>query len=101
MLWAHMTTPEALRVFTNETLFKMHHVKKCITGVEGVDHAVVLSDQEMAQMSKIDIETVYKAINEVNLGPKMIAEGECKCGFSFGLPLNWEYEHFFSTSSLC
>jgi hypothetical protein len=100
ILWASMVAPEFIQCMGNENLFKLYHIQKCVTGIEGVDGPVMLTSQDVDNLLKMDIEKIYKVINEVNIGPVMKAEGECKCGFKFTVPLNWEYDHFFGASSL-
>lgn len=101
LLWASMVAQEFTSCIGNENLFKLYHIQKCITGIEGVQIPVMLTENEVDDLSKVDIETIYNVINDVNIGPVMQADGECKCGFKFKVPLNWEYDHFFSVSSLC
>lgn len=75
-------------------------LRGAIYGVDG-DTNVKLAENELDEMDKYDIEHATKAIGEKNLGPKMMLEEKCRrCGFEMGIPIDWGYDNFFSSSSV-
>lgn len=61
---------------------------------------VVITDSELDEMSKRDIETLIHEINSKAIGPNMAVEGNCPhCDFAFKMPIDWGYDNFFAVSS--
>jgi hypothetical protein len=102
MLWLHMTGDEAKEAAGDQTLMKLHFISKCVVGVEGFDDSVLLTQEELGSLGKLDIEKISQAINEINFGPSLIVNGECPnrdCTTPFMWPIDWDYDNFFSVSS--
>lgn len=103
MLWANMVTNEVKEAGGDSQLMKLHFVKHCIVGVEGVEEAIALTEPELDSLRKIDIENISYEINKINVGPSLRAVGKCPvkgCEMPFLWSVNWDYDHFFTISSL-
>lgn len=99
----HMEDPEIMIAGGDPNLMRLFMIGKCITGVEGVEGQVPLSQSEVDSLRKIDLEILGQHISDVNLGPSLTLSGNCPneiCKIPFQLGLNWDYDHFFSMSSL-
>lgn len=100
MLWVNMESKDAAEAAADEMLMKLHFVSRCITGVEGIDSPVALTPAELGSIRKIDIEIISKEINDMNIGPRLVADGNCpKCNGAFSWPMDWDYPSFFGISS--
>jgi len=63
-------------------------------------HQAVITEAELDEMSKRDIEALTKLIDKHSIGPNMAVEGKCgKCGRPFRLPIDWGYDGFFGDST--
>ncbi len=109
MVWANMVTKELNEFSGNQQLMKLHFIKHCVVGVDGFQDGngkqiiAPLSDEELASLRKIDIEILGRDIDSTNIGPKLIVEGKCPnedCKAPFLWPIDWEYDSFFTISSL-
>jgi hypothetical protein len=70
-----------------------------IHAVPGFDN-VMLSVNELDEMTKRDIEGLTGGIEEHRLGPDMSIEGNCpSCSREFVTALDWGFDGFFGTSS--
>ena len=101
--WFHMEEPEIMVVGADPNLMRLFMISKCITGVEGVEGQLVLTQSEVDSLRKIDLEIIGQRISDVNLGPSLVLNGNCPnepCKVPFMVGLNWDYDHFFSMSSL-
>lgn len=103
MLWVNMTTEEASEAGSDQTLMKLHFISKCTT-YEGPDgEPMMLTEEELGSLRKIDTETIARKINDTNIGVDMMLRGKCpgkSCGYPFAIPVDWDYDHFFSIASL-
>lgn len=102
MLWANMVTNEVKEAGGDSLLMKLHFIRHCVVGVEGVDEAIHLAEPELETLRKIDIERIAYEINAVNIGPSLIAEGNCpneECKVPFLWPIDWDYDSFFTIAS--
>jgi len=100
VLWMHMEGPEMIEAGADEGLMKLHFISKCVTGVEGMEESIVLTDDELNSLKKIDIEILSSAIDKMTIGPSMQVEGDCpNCNTHFYSAVDWSYEGFFSNSS--
>lgn len=101
--WCHIDTQEMANVGNEPTSLKLHFIRAAITGVNGIVEPVALLDEEIGSLRKIDVEMLSDAVNNTNLGPSLTLIGKCPnpdCKAPFSWPLNWDYDHFFSTTSL-
>lgn len=101
--WCNVDTNEMAAVGNEPNSLKLHFVRAAITGVEGMAEPVSLTDSEIGSLRKIDVEKLAAAVNHTNLGPSLTLQGTCpnpECKSPFTWPLNWDYDHFFSTTSL-
>ena len=101
--WFHMEDPEIMYIGGDPNLMRLYMIGKCITGVEGVEGQLVLTQGEIDTLRKVDLERLGQHISDVNLGPSLTLSGNCpdeRCKTPFMLGLNWDYDHFFSMSSL-
>lgn len=79
---------------------KILAARGCIAGINDDAATIVLADNEIDELSKFDLEALTGQLNKDFIGPKMAVEGECEnCGNEFLVPIDWEYNRFFSTSS--
>lgn len=84
---------------TNVGLAKMDVIQNCIQGVKGRD-PMVLTERELDELTKMDIETLVARIDEHEVGPDMSVETKCqRCKRSIRTSLDWGYESFFEVSS--
>ena len=61
---------------------------------------VVLTETDLDELTKRDIEAMTSQIDNHSLGPNMAVEGKCpSCSFDFKLPIDWGYDSFFGDSS--
>lgn len=68
--------------------------------IEGMPDGAVLTEMQVSQMGKYDIEVCQESLNEVIAGPRWEIEGVCpKCEVSFFEAIDWTYDRFFVRSS--
>lgn len=102
MLWTNMVTNEVNEAGGDALLMKLHFIKHCVIGVDGIDDPIVLDESELATLRKIDIEKIANEINRINIGPSLTAKGLCPnedCQAPFVWPIDWDYDNFFTISS--
>lgn len=107
IMWYMFEGPEVAEIGGNEILLKLFMLEKSITGVEGEKAAVILSPEEFNSLKKIDREIASEQLGNMNAGPTLTVSGNCPgkvrgkpCAKPFEYPVNWDYDHFFSMSSL-
>jgi len=101
--WCQLDTPEMVNVASDPMSMKLHFIRHAITGIQGYSEPVVLMDEEIGSLRKVDVEILSGAVNYTNLGPSMTLTGKCpnqECKAPFTWPLDWDYDSFFSTISL-
>jgi hypothetical protein len=70
-----------------------------IYGKDGKPMAIALTDTELDEMSKRDLERITTQIEKNHVGPNMAVEGKCeKCRAAFKMPIDWGYDSFFGSS---
>lgn len=80
---------------------KIMAVQGSVVGLNEDPSELALTDAEMDELSKYDLESIASRVNDEFVGPKMVVEGNCpKCERDFAAPIDWSYDRFFSTSSL-
>jgi hypothetical protein len=106
LLWMHMESQDLVGQ-NDELLVKLYFISKCLTGLEGENNkdgtpmSLVIPKSSLNSLRKMDIELLDRAINKVNLGPSLVASGECpECNRGFYHQIDWNYNHFFGASSL-
>lgn len=83
----------------NHGLAKLDVIRSSIRSVEGHGQ-MMLTDHELDELSKLDIETVVDLVDDREVGPDMSLEEKCpRCKRGFRTSLDWGYESFFTTSS--
>lgn len=106
--WGDMEDKEISESGGDETLMKLFFISRALNGVEdftdkeGNTLRIVLTEQELASLRKMDIEILHNAINKMNLGPSLLIEGKCpnkECKLPYSENLNWDYDDFFSIYS--
>lgn len=78
-------------------------IQNSIVGVEGIEQSefAPLPDAVLDEMTKRDMEAISEAFNSEPPGPLMGVEIECpRCRTDNRAPIDWSYNHFFSSSSL-
>lgn len=84
----------------NESSGKIAAVRGSIVRLNDDDDAVMLTEPELDELSKRDLETLSGLIDEHHAGPDMSVEGVCpKCRTEFMRPIDWRAESFFAISS--
>lgn len=86
---------------------KMTMIKGSIHSIDELEGQHILLENELDEMTKIDIETISSQIDSFTIGPNMFLEGECpkknclsrKSGKKFRQEIDWRYESFFGISS--
>ena len=76
MQWMWMDGPDIVDS-QDELLLKLFFISKCVTGVEGIDGSLVLTQGSLNSLRKIDIERLDQAINKMNLWPSLVVSGDC------------------------
>lgn len=72
----------------------------CTFIIEGMPEGTVLTEREVAQLTKYDTEICQDAMEGVLAGPRWEIEGKCpKCGEPFYDLIDWTYDRFFAISS--
>jgi hypothetical protein len=85
----------------SEMAGKIMAVQSSIVGLNDDGAMIAISDAEMDEVSKFDLESIAARVNDEFVGPKMAIEGKCpKCEREFKAPIDWSYDRFFTTSSL-
>jgi len=75
-------------------------LRSCLLSVEGVEGPPVILDNDADEMSKFDIESTQRTIEERTPGPKMVVESRCRrCKSEMVAMINWASEGFFSLPS--
>lgn len=77
-------------------------LKASIHGIGGKDDhkPAMLTDTDLDELSKRDIEAMINQINRFNVGPNMSVEGDCpQCKYNFRMAIDWGYDSFFGDSS--
>jgi len=97
--WASMEQHDAVGAGANQGLAKLIIIKSSIHECEGIDGQIILTDDELDEMSKLDLERLTTLCDEKVLGPQMAVEGEHK-GRPFRAPIDWGYDNFFGISSV-
>ncbi len=80
---------------------KIMAVQGSVVGLNDEATELSLTDGEVDELSKYDLEAIANRVNDEFVGPKMAVEGHCpKCEREFQAPIDWSYDRFFTTSSL-
>lgn len=83
-----------------EATAKIAVVKSAIVGFNDDTTALAVTDNDIDDITKRDLEQLVLGIDNHHIGPNMSLEGECgKCNRVFRMPLDWRYDNFFSASS--
>ncbi len=70
-----------------------------VVEIVGLERGALMSELQLKQMSKPDLEICREAMDQVLGGPRWFIEGECPiCGEEFYFELDWTYENFFARS---
>lgn len=86
----------------DENQAKIHAVRGSVVGFNGYDPTkiVQLTDPEIDEFYKIDLEGLSKGLDSRTVGPRMSIEGNCPaCNEAFDQIVDWTYNNFFSVSS--
>lgn len=78
-------------------------IQNSIVGVDGVEPAKFspIPESSLDEITKRDIETISKALDDRTPGPQMIVTAECtRCASKWTAPIDWGYDNFFHHSSL-
>jgi hypothetical protein len=93
----------APNLVSNEGAIKEVLLKYSLAGAVAEDIGPVKLDKFkiLENLSKKDIEGAYEKLDEHNGGPVMGLEVDCpSCAHKWNTPLSWDYNFFFSNSSL-
>ena len=104
-----MSSPKwsaAVNAFGQEGDAKAAIAKGSVVALNDSPDALILTDAEIDELSKLDLEDVCDGVDERYVGPNMSIEGTCQSkvceaigGTEFRLSINWDYDNFFSGSS--
>jgi hypothetical protein len=84
----------------SEELARLAMLRASIIGIND-EPSSYLSDDELDELSKPDLELLTQTFDDNWIGPKMSVEGHCpNCEREFKRPINWKYESFFGVSSV-
>jgi hypothetical protein len=85
----------------NEATAKIATIRSSIVGFNDDPNEISLSDDELDELSKKDLEGISSLLNTDYLGPRMVVEGECpRCEAPFKQMIDWSYGGFFTSSSV-
>jgi len=62
---------------------------------------IAVVDSDLAEMSKVDFESIASTLDATALGPQLVVDLQCpdaRCMFEFQQALDWRYESFFVIS---
>jgi hypothetical protein len=84
----------------NTSLAKVSAIMGSIHSIVGIGE-LAMTENELDEMSKRDIEAITSQINDFSLGPDMVVESEpCpSCNHVFKVPIEWGYDSFFANST--
>lgn len=98
-LWAPIEAVSATNTM-NEAVGKITALRASIVGLNDDPSPILLTDTEMDDLTKRDLEALATQVDDNFVGPNMSLEGECpSCDAPFRSQINWRYEDFFSISS--
>jgi len=67
---------------------------------DGSEKDIVLTDEDLDELSKLDFEYLVKNLDDHHIGPDMSVDCLCpSCGHEYKLSINWANENFFGASS--
>lgn len=97
-LWHSMES--AAMAQANDAASKIAVLRGAIHGFNDDPQRIQIIEADLDDITKIDLETVVKEVDNHFIGPKMAVEGQCpNCERSFLQPIDWRYDSFFSISS--
>lgn len=75
-------------------------IRGSIHSVKGIGEALALTDSDLDEMTKFDLESLTTLIDERHIGPDLAVEDKCEqCKRPFRMSLDWSYDSFFGISS--
>lgn len=85
----------------NEATAKIATIRSSIVGLNDDPNEITLTDDELDELSKKDLEGISALLNTDYLGPRMVVEGDCpRCEAPFKQMIDWSYGGFFTSSSV-
>src|SRR6478609_201187 len=85
----------------NEATAKIASIRSSIVGLNDDPNEITLTDDELDELSKKDLEGISALLNTDYLGPRMVVEGDCpRCEAPFKQMIDWSYGGFFTSSSV-
>lgn len=97
--WSALEQHDAVGSSANQGMAKSIIILASVVGCREIDGPVVLTEHEIDELSKLDLERLAFHIDEHTLGPRMAVEGVHK-GRQFRAPIDWGYDGFFGISSV-
>jgi hypothetical protein len=84
----------------NDAASKIAVLRGAIIGFDDDPTAIQMTEADLDDFHKRDLEGAVAALNDAFVGPKMALDGDCeKCERPFAHPIDWRYDSFFSSSS--
>lgn len=90
----------------SDAVAKIASVRGSVVGINDESERLALSDIEIDELSKYDLENLVGEINDHYVGPDMSIEDECSPEFcprgggkKFKIGIDWTYDSFFGISS--
>ena len=84
----------------NESEMFLAMITNSVFEIEGMPEGSLLTEREVSQFSKYDVEICRDLMDNVLAGPRWEIEGDCpKCGEHFYDLVDWTYSNFFGVSS--
>jgi hypothetical protein len=72
----------------------------CVVEIDGMPQGTILTEREISQFTKRDVDICQEAMEMVLAGPRWEIEGHCpKCNALFYDVVDWSYDRFFTLSS--
>jgi hypothetical protein len=94
------TIEGAVDTGAGEACVKDRVIRGCIRGIKGDNKTIIITPEELDELSKFDIERLVRKIDNNVLGPVMTLECKCdKCQAEIVKPIDWRKESFFGDSS--
>lgn len=84
----------------NEADMFLAMLANCVVEIEGMPEGAVMTEREVSQFTKLDVEICEDAMDKILAGPRWEIEGACpKCDAPFYDLIDWSYDSFFALSS--
>lgn len=96
--WSSLENIKGIGQTQDFSIPKLAVIKAGIVECEGIPGEIALTDDELDELTKLDLERLTAHMDRHVLGPIMMVEGSHQ-GRQFRAPIDWGYDSFFAISS--